>query len=131
MTQVLIVDDNPLVLASISIILGDAGYAVTPARDTRLGLEKIMNTDFAVVITDIWLGGSSGVDLIREGRRCAPKTRFLAITGRGPNGPGPQAASQPPNFGADALLLKPFEKRDLVDAVARLANSWKGRPSPA
>jgi CheY-like chemotaxis protein len=118
MASILAIDDVPTVLASIGIVLRGSGHTVTGARNGVRGPELLKPTTFDLVITDIWMPGSSGTDLIREGRKRSSKTRFLAITGGDPNVTAEPGSLRQQNFGVDAVLLKPFEKAELLSAVS-------------
>jgi CheY-like chemotaxis protein len=74
-----------------------------------------------VVITDIWIPGSTGGEVIRMARARSSKARFLLITGGDPNLHTAQKHAPPSDIrGGDALLLKPFKKAELLGAVAKL-----------
>jgi CheY-like chemotaxis protein len=120
MASILLIDDVPAVLLSLRIVLQGGGYQVTAAGDGERGLALLHSQQFDVVITDIWMPGSSGTAVISEGRRLSPRTRFIAMTGGDPNGPADAAHLPDSDFGADCVLLKPFEKSDLLAAVAGL-----------
>jgi CheY-like chemotaxis protein len=118
--EILVIEDVSAVLLSIRIILTGAGHKVTCAADGNAGLTVLKSRPFDLVISDIWMPGLGGTDVITQGRRLAPGTRFLAITGGNPNS-GPQhQASVESQFGADAVLYKPFEKDELTAAVTAL-----------
>jgi CheY-like chemotaxis protein len=120
MVSILVVEDVPAVLMSLRIVLQGNGHRVTGATNGTEGLELLKGMRFDLAITDIWMPGLSGIDLIEQGRRCSPSTRFLAITGGDPSGRGSPQTPHQKNFGADALLLKPFEKQELLHAVSAL-----------
>ncbi len=117
MASILLIDDVPAVLISLRIVLQGSGHKVTTVRDGDSGLDLLRTQKFDMVITDIWMPGSSGTTVISEGRRLAPRTRFMAITGGDPNGPSDAVRLADSDFGADRVLLKPFEKSDLLAAV--------------
>ncbi len=120
MASILVIEDVPAVLLSLRMVLETSGHRVTGAPDPAEGLALLGADGFDVVVTDIWMPGASGIDVIREGRRRRPATRFLAITGGDPNGRTTPEDLRGQDFGADAVLFKPFEKQELLDAVARL-----------
>jgi CheY-like chemotaxis protein len=120
MAAILLIDDVPAVLISVRIVLQGCGHQVTAVGDGDAGLALLRTQTFDLVITDIWMPGSSGTTVISEGRGLAPRTRFLAITGGDPNGPIDAERCAARNYGADGVLLKPFEKSDLLKAVAGL-----------
>jgi CheY-like chemotaxis protein len=120
MAEILVVEDVPAVLYSLRIILTGAGYRVSCVADGAAGLEMLKAAQFDLIISDIWMPGMSGTDVIAQGRRLAPRARFLAITGGNPNSgvlPDDLIGSE---FGADAVLHKPFEKDDLIATVSAL-----------
>jgi CheY-like chemotaxis protein len=120
MASILIIEDVPAVLLSLRIVLEGKGHVVTGAANGVAGLELIQDGAFDLVISDIWMPGISGADVIRTGRARAPKTRFLAITGGDPNSHTPREALAGGDYGADRVLIKPFEKEDLLGAVSAL-----------
>jgi CheY-like chemotaxis protein len=62
MATILVIEDVPAVLLSLRIVLQGAGHQVTGAANGTLGLSRLKNGTFDLVITDIWLPGSSGKD---------------------------------------------------------------------
>jgi two-component system, chemotaxis family, chemotaxis protein CheY len=120
MASILVIEDVAAVLFSLRIVLEGGGHKVTSAQNGEQGLKLLTDAPFDLVITDIWMPGSSGIEVMREGRRRSPKTRFLAITGGDPNSRGSRDELRQQNFGADQILLKPFEKVELLNAVSRL-----------
>jgi two-component system chemotaxis response regulator CheY len=120
MASILVIEDVPSVLLSLRIVLEGAGHVVTSAQSGDRGLGLLKDTPFDLVLTDIWMPGSKGTEVIREGKLRSPNTRFLAITGGDPNSGGSRDALRRQDFGADQVLLKPFEKAELLDAVSQL-----------
>jgi CheY-like chemotaxis protein len=120
MASILIIEDVATVLMSLRIVLHGAGHQVTCAQDGEQGLKLLEQAAFDLVITDIWMPRSNGADVIREGKARWPRTRFLAITGGDPNSGGSSDTLRRQDFGADQVLLKPFEKMALLNAVSRL-----------
>ena len=53
MRPILVVDDDPAVLGTISDILDHCGYMADPAQSVDEALKKITATDYSLVITDI------------------------------------------------------------------------------
>lgn len=118
MARILLIEDVTAVLLSIRIIVTGAGHEVVCAPDGRQGLERLAAQAFDLVISDIWMPGLGGADVIAQGRKMAPRTKFLAITGGDPNVSVPAAEPSAAKFGADAVLFKPFEKAELLRAIA-------------
>ncbi len=120
MASILVIEDVPAVLLSLRIVLEGSGHRVTAVADGVAGLGLIAKDAFDLVITDIWMPGLSGAEVIRAGRERAPATRFLAISGGDPNSHAPLDTLAARAFGADRVLAKPFEKAALLGAVASL-----------
>jgi two-component system chemotaxis response regulator CheY len=118
--SILIIEDVPAVLLSLRIVLQGAGHHITSAHNGDQGIKLLREAAFDLVITDIWMPGSNGTDVIREGKARSPRTRFLAITGGDPNSGESRDTLRPQDFGADQVLLKPFEKVALLNAVSGL-----------
>jgi len=126
--KILVIEDMPSVLMSLQTSLASCGHEVTCATDGITGLRLIFDTMFDLVVTDIWMPGLNGVDVISRGRARSPRTRFLAITGGDPEGSAAPSVTGVKNFGADGLLVKPFVRAALLAAVAALL-SESGFPS--
>jgi CheY-like chemotaxis protein len=105
---------------SLKIVLQGDGHRITCAENGTHGIDLLKTEAFDLVVTDIWMPGANGADVIREGKARSPGTRFLAITGGNPNNNGTQDALRPQDFGADQVLLKPFEKAELLNAVKQV-----------
>lgn len=80
---VLLVDDGPELRAILSRLLRRLGYQVVAASGVDEALELIWKapTRFDLVITDLLLGNSSGVELWRAVRRGGLRTPFIFATG--------------------------------------------------
>jgi len=129
MTRVLIVDDEPDVRDSVGKLLSKAGYDVRVVGTAAAGLESFQKEGADLVITDVIMPEQNGVDLIRALRVVGGAAPIIAISGGGnfgPTGYAPGsitttaflAAAQ--KVGADAVLTKPFESKELLDLVTDL-----------
>lgn len=127
MRSVLIIDDEAAVRAALKRVLERAGYAVRVASSGAEGLQELRSQRADIVITDIVMPKQHGVDTIRAIAHEFPLVRIVAISGGGNFGAGeykPNAitttayltAAQ--SAGAHAVLTKPFETRDVLQAIA-------------
>ena len=120
--SILVVDDDRLVRSFISTILKEDGHRVEEAESGRSGLEKFQGADFDLVVTDLRMPDLSGLDLIREGRKLRPESRWIIITAYGSIGNAVEAMK----VGASDYLTKPFgspeELRHVVRRVLREAD---------
>jgi two-component system chemotaxis response regulator CheY len=120
MKPVLLVDDSPTMLASMSSILKRAGYACVTAPTGEAAVEKVSGgLAPCLVITDYHMPGMHGVDLIGKLRKLGP-TRFtpmLVLTTD--SEPGKRGAAKA--AGATGWLVKPVEPAALLQVVKQLA----------
>jgi CheY-like chemotaxis protein len=121
--RVLLIDDDPLVLASVGSMLERTGCDVTPAASGSAGLavfeQALRATPFDIVITDWAMPGGGGELVARTIKQLSCATAVLVITGR-----APEAVRQHlPD--ADAVIGKPLRLAALklaLDAVAPRAS---------
>ena len=64
--KLLIVDDDQNIRKTLKVGLGTQGYAIEVASSAEEALEKLKKMEFDFVLTDVKLGGKSGIDLIRS-----------------------------------------------------------------
>jgi CheY-like chemotaxis protein len=121
MARILVIEDVPAVALSVRIVLEGEGHVVMTAPDGIAGLAALAREDIDVVVTDIWMPGKGGTQVIEEGRRLAPRVRYLAITGGAPSGAISPMQLKVEDFGADRVLFKPFQRAELLEAVGALA----------
>ncbi len=77
----LIVDDEPAVLAMISLALEGEDYRVLTARSGREALEILASNDVQVVLTDERMPEMSGVELLSRIKASYPKTVRIVVSG--------------------------------------------------
>lgn len=120
--SILVVDDDRLIRSFIVTLLKEDGHRVEEAESGRKGLEKFQAADFDLVVTDLRMPDLSGLDLIREGRKLRPESRWIIITAYGSIGNAVEAMK----VGASDYLTKPFgspeELRHVVSRVLREAD---------
>lgn len=119
MARILVVDDEDLVRFSVRQMLEDEGHMVVEAADGVEGIAHLEGQSFDLMITDIVMPRKEGMETIAEARQMQPDMRVIAISGGGPVGQFHylELAKQ---FGADAMLAKPFKKQELVAMVDSL-----------
>jgi CheY-like chemotaxis protein len=129
MQNVLVVDDELDVRDAIERVLERSGYSVRKARDAADALAELRRCGADVVITDIIMPKIDGVEAIRSIRREFPAVRIIAISGGGNFGitayrPAAITTSaylaSAERAGAHVVLTKPFESKDLLQAVEQV-----------
>lgn len=116
--KILIIEDDKELLYAIKTILSLEGYEVDTADSVHTGKTKISGTSYDLVITDIMLpywGGFDLVDAVKE-HEDSNKTPVIVITGL-----DEEILKSTITF-ADKCITKPFNKRQLLDAVSSLVN---------
>ncbi|MBM3988438.1 MAG: sigma-54-dependent Fis family transcriptional regulator [Planctomycetes bacterium] len=111
--RILIVDDEPLVLETLSEVLSSEGYPVSQALAAREGLEVLARKPHALVLSDIRMPGMDGVEFLREVRRLHPGTDVVLMTGYG----SLDGAIDAMALGAADYLIKPLNSKEVVARV--------------
>ena len=119
MTKILLIEDMQGVRDSLEVILSMAGYAVELANNGALGLEKLNNADYDLVITDILMPEVDGTEVIIQSKKLKPTMPVLAISAGG-NGVSADQALAIASQKADAILEKPFSKDDFLGKINEL-----------
>jgi len=113
MRRLLIVDDEPRLLAAMSQYFSGAGYQVEVAVDRERALE-LLGKPFDGLIVDLRLGGdeSAGVAVLQAARKASQGAALVVLTGLLTS-----AVTE-----ADLVLEKPVRLPELAGALARLMN---------
>lgn len=116
MALVLVIDDEPDIVALLREALEQEGHEVLTARDGRDGLQVYQARRPAVVITDVFMPRRSGIDLVLELARMDPPPKMIAISGV--TGSSFLEAAREANVAR--TFVKPFDVREVVRAVREL-----------
>jgi len=81
--SILIVDDEPAILSSVSKILEDEGYQVTVAKSGAEALKQMANEPPDLVLLDIWMPDMDGLETLKKIREQAPKFQVMMMSGHG------------------------------------------------
>lgn len=81
--KILVVDDEPSVTGSLSLILTEAGFEVLTAQSFADSTSILKRTPVDLVITDLRLADASGIDLITHVKRTTPEIEVILMTGYG------------------------------------------------
>jgi two-component system, NtrC family, response regulator HydG len=113
--RVLLVDDNEEFLDSTKDVLEDEGYEVTTAATGEEAVRAVEAGAFEVVVTDIKMPGINGVDAFVKMKKHDPHIRVIMCTAYIVESLIQRALEE----GALAVLNKPFEMNDLLDAIEK------------
>ncbi|MCA9525410.1 MAG: sigma-54-dependent Fis family transcriptional regulator [Myxococcales bacterium] len=117
MLRILLVDDEPTLRLSLGDALADAGHQVTLAADGAEAVERIKDTTYDLVLTDIRMPRMGGLALFREVKQLSPSTDVMLMTAYGEVRDAVAALKE----GARDYLTKPFDEDELLVRVARVA----------
>ena len=122
MSKVLLVEDEPGLVMTLTDRLMAEGYDVESATDAPSGLEMAASGSFDAILLDVMLPGGNGVDVCRTLRQRGLQTPILMLTAKG------QVVDKVVGLklGADDYLVKPFEMAELlarIEALLRRAST--------
>lgn len=121
-STVLIVDDDPefgLVAKNLIEVEGFSGHLASSGQEA---LDLVKNQAFDVIVVDLMLGGTSGLDLLRTLRSIDPHLPVILVTGHG----SMETAAEALRAEAFDYLGKPFRSNELISAIQR-ALEWRSR----
>ena len=126
--RLLLVEDEPGLVLTLTDRLVREGFAIEAARDGETGLQRALNEQFDVIILDVMLPRKNGFDVCRDLRQAGVQTPVIMLTARG------QVVDKVVGLklGADDYLTKPFEMIELlarIEALLRRAPAAPANPS--
>ena len=117
--KVLLIEDDPSLLALMAHAFSAAGYTTLTAENGRKGLRLLDAYDPDLVITDIVMPDIEGIGAILQIRRKPRPPKIIAISGAGPGGRR-DYLSWAKHLGADEVLAKPFRMAQIVALSNRM-----------
>jgi DNA-binding response OmpR family regulator len=114
--DILVVDDEPVVVDAIRLVLGDEGLEVAGFPDAETALAHPALERCRLVICDLMLPGFSGLDALRAIRARRPGLPIVMTTGYAT----PEQEDLLLAAGATAFLPKPFDDAELLALVRRV-----------
>lgn len=115
-TDVLVVDDQPDVCRMIARAIDRHSIACVTTTDPGEAQKRLLEQDFALIITDVSMPGITGMELLHLARRRRPGTDVILITGRG----SIEQAKEALRAGALDYLEKPLDLGHLGDLVQQV-----------
>ena len=113
--SILIVDDDPSLTRTTSLILAHKGYVVTTARNGAEAIEKTQETAFDLTFIDIKMPGIDGVETLRRVRRLRPAATVVMMTAYAMDDQVQETLQER----AHGILYKPFDIADVLEFVKR------------
>ena len=115
--SVLIVDDEQLLVRTLSNVLREAGYRISTAGSAEDAEKRAFaDPSFDLIVLDNRLPGESGIEMIRRLRERAISSKLILMTAY----ETPDVKSEAKRLKVDRYLRKPFDLTVLVDEVVGL-----------
>jgi DNA-binding response OmpR family regulator len=113
MTRILIVEDEPKMVAGLRDNFEYEGYEVLTAHDGIEGLDRALATSPDLIVLDVMMPKMSGLDVCRQLKMKRPSIPIIMLTARG------QEVDKVVGLelGADDYVTKPFSIRELLARV--------------
>ena len=116
--SVLIVDDEPSIVQSLSGLLSDEGYKVSTAFNGQDALKAIDSDSPDLVLLDIWMPGMDGIETLKEIKKYNPHVQVIIITGHGTI----ETAVKATKLGAFDLVEKPLSIDKIILTINNALN---------
>jgi CheY-like chemotaxis protein len=118
---VMIVDDEPPLVALAREMLADLGYEPVGFESSSAALQafRAQPQRFDLILTDEAMPDLVGTELAREIRQIQPTVPIILMSGNG----GAQLKQTAGAIGANEVLRKPLQSRDLAESLARVLGS--------
>ena len=113
--KILVIDDEPMIVESVSFNLKQEGYEVVAATDGETGLELAETGNFDMILLDLMLPGMDGLEVCRAIRKRS-EVPIIMLTAK----EGEIDRVLGLELGADDYVTKPFSMRELIARVKRV-----------
>ena len=111
--KVCLVDDDSSVLRSMQYLLASEGIAVRAFNKPEEFLAHAAMHPISVVVTDIWMEGVTGLEILARMCALSPRPRVIVITARDDLAARATAMA----IGPVAFFIKPFDDEKFIAAV--------------
>jgi len=107
---ILIVDDEPAILDTLSGVLSDEGYQIVTADGGAAALDLLQRESPAVVLLDIWMPGLDGLETLQRIKRLRPQQTVVMMSGHG----SIETAVRATKLGAYDYIEKPLSSEKVL-----------------
>jgi DNA-binding NtrC family response regulator len=115
MGRILIADDHDALRRALARALTDAGHEVEEAPNGNFAIERLHDGSFDVVLSDLKMGGSDGLDVLRSAKALHPTAAVILMTAFGSVGTAVEAMK----IGAFDYVQKPFEIEEMEIKIGK------------
>src|SRR5580698_3334944 len=119
MPKILVVDDQRNMRTTLGMMLRSAGYEVDEAADGEQGRERGSAGAYDLILTDLRMGQTDGIDLLRSVKEAQPLTEVIVMTAYGTI----ESAVEAMRLGAYDYIQKPFTEQELLVKISRALES--------
>ena len=116
--SILLVDDEPSILRTLSGLLSDEGFEVKTASNGYEALKFIDSESPDLVLLDIWMPGIDGIETLKEIKKDNPFIQVVIITGHGTI----ETAIKATKLGAFDFIEKPLSIEKVIVAINNALN---------
>ena len=115
MAKILIIEDEAVIRRVLSKIISEENdtYELEEAEDGLIGIEKIKNNDYDLILCDIKMPKMDGVEVLEKAKKLKPETPIVMISGHGDI----DTAVQTMRLGAFDYISKPPDLNRLLNTV--------------
>ena len=115
--EVFVLDDEPSIRQTLSILLRRAGYTVSTAAGVKQAIESLRTvpSQFPVVITDLAMPDGSGMDVLAAAQARCEFSQCIMLTAHSTV----ENAVEAMKLGAYDFLAKPFDKKELLAIISK------------
>jgi len=121
--RILIVDDETSVLDILSQLLTPHGYDCDVTDSPKKALNRLKKDSYSLLLTDIKMPEMNGIDVVKQARAQDGSLAIIVVTAL----TDVSNAIEAIRAGADDYVLKPFNLRDITDAVSKGLKAREGR----
>jgi len=126
--RILVVDDEPPIVAVISRYLERCGYSIMTAENVERAIELAESESPEIIISDITFPDGDGYSLLTEIKKSRPDTAVIMMTGHTEY----HTVKESLRLGADEYITKPLDFEELSTILDKITWSymprWQNRP---
>lgn len=115
--RVMVLDDEPIVGERLKPALEKEGFEVEVFTESEKAIQRLGESPFHVLVTDLKMRGPSGMDVLRHVKEQAPSTAVIVITGYATIETHHEAEA----WGAAKFVTKPFKIQEIIRLVREAA----------
>ncbi len=124
MARILVIDDNTSMRDAVCEMLQQVGHQTISVESGRNAIQIHRNEPVDLIITDLFMPDTDGLEVIYQFRREFPEVKIIAVSGGGSRGLV-ELLVVAKKMGAHRAFMKPFAWEELLTAIEELMD-----PSP-